>query len=249
MNLEPKLLGGGRRAWGSQREQQQQQQWGRGAERRRSSRRGRRAEAAHARRGAGRPGWVGSGSEGEGDAGQAGRTARTQERGSHCQCKPAPPAALKGALFWPRAQSGFYLLGGCVTHQCRGPLGGLNWPGRSPRGRGRRRLQSQRPGCGPGRASRGCSQPEPCRTPWGKLRSRVEAWPILSTPPEPHTPDTGPGPPFLLSWNPNPSLPSFLPSGKDYVCHFTGGGTAFPLMEKVRWAGALGRPSTRRRCL
>lgn len=71
----------------------------------------------------------------------------------------------------------------------------------------------------------------------------MEAWLILSTPPEPHAPDKGPVPPFLLSWNPKPTLPS----GKDYICHFTGGGTAFPLMEKGRWAGALSRPSTRGR--
>lgn len=143
----------------------------------------------------------------------------------------------------------FYLWGRWGTHQCRGPLGGRNWPGRSPQGRGTWGPQGRRRGCGQGTVSRGHSQTMPCRNPQGKLRNRVEAW--LTSPTLPGAPHNSQrmSSSFLPGMESSP-LSSLFPSlGQRLVCHFTGGGIAFPLMEKVRWARATGRSSTRCGCL
>ena len=83
-----------------------------------------------------------------------------------------PPGVPSGSPSPGPTASRFHPWVGWGTHQCRGFLGGLNWPGRSLPGRGTQGPQDPGHGCGQGMVSRGHSQPRLCRTPEGRLRGR-----------------------------------------------------------------------------
>lgn len=129
------------------------------------------------------------------------------------------------------------------TYQCKGPVGGQNWPERNPQGRDKWGLRAQRHGCGQGTGSRGCSQPRPCRTPLGRLRNREKSggFRLFST-----SLSRAPIPGWFL-FSPEmepPALGPLFPSLRQRLfLPLNWGGIAFPLMETVRWAGVMGRPT------
>lgn len=100
-----------------------------------------------------------------------GRKARTEEEKVTANANQ-PPHVPSGSPSPGPTASRFHPWGGLGTHQCREPLRGLNWPGRSPPGRGTQGPQGPGRGCGQGMVSRGHSQPRLCRTPEGRLRGR-----------------------------------------------------------------------------
>lgn len=137
----------------------------------------------------------------------------SKDRGgkSHCKCQLATPLPSGSPSPGPTA-SRFHPWGGLGTHQCREPLGGLNWPGRSPLGRGTQGPQGPGRGCGQGMVSRGHSQPRLCRTPEGRLRGRGGSGLRSTLHPEPpqhwhcHSPRPGVPPEICLSSSPLSSL-------------------------------------------
>lgn len=110
--------------------------------------------------------WMGSGQQG-GERKEKMNRRKVTANGNQLHC-----VALK-LPFSAHPQSHFHPWGWWGTHQCRGSLGGLNWPCRNPQGKGKQGLLHWGHGCGRGTVSRVCSQPRPCRTPPGRLGGKM----------------------------------------------------------------------------